>query len=123
MAERNSQSFARVLGTRWHSFAHNGDLPGIEAQPTLMPSAIRPAGETDSEQAFCALLERLQALWATKQAPTLVARLKLIECFAADLRRLGPANFIYSDGDALFAHADRRRPHNYLKRWPAESQT
>lgn len=108
VAERNSQPFARVLGTRWHSFAHNGDLPGIETQPTLIPSAIRPAGETDSELAFCALLERLQPLWAAKQAPTLAARVKLIDCFAAEVRRLGPANFIYSDGDALFAHADRR---------------
>ncbi len=108
VAERNSQPFARIFGTRWHSFAHNGDLPGIEAQAALQLAEIRPAGETDSEQAFCALLERVQPLWAAGPAPPLGARLKLIECFAADLRRLGPANFIYSDGDALFAHADRR---------------
>ncbi len=29
--------------------------------------------------------------------------------FAAELRRLGPANFLYADGDALFVHGDRRR--------------
>jgi hypothetical protein len=28
--------------------------------------------------------------------------------FGAALRELGPANFLYCDGDALFAHADRR---------------
>jgi glutamine amidotransferase len=59
--------------------------------------------------ALCALLERLQPHWTAKQAATLAARVKLIDCFAVDLRRLGPANFIYSDGDALFAHADRRQ--------------
>ena len=29
--------------------------------------------------------------------------------FAADARRLGQANFLYSDGDTLFAHGHRRR--------------
>ena len=28
--------------------------------------------------------------------------------FAARLRPLGPFNFVYSDGDALFVHAHRR---------------
>ena len=32
-----------------------------------------------------------------------------ISAFAAELRDLGPANFLYADGDALFVHAHRRR--------------
>ena len=32
----------------------------------------------------------------------------LLAAFAADMRALGPANFLYSDGDALFAHGHRR---------------
>jgi glutamine amidotransferase len=39
----------------------------------------------------------------------LEARLSLLALFAADLRLLGPANFLYADGDALFAHGHRRR--------------
>nr|WP_288756156.1 class II glutamine amidotransferase [uncultured Pseudomonas sp.] len=40
--------------------------------------------------------------------PTLKQRLDLIASFAIELRKLGPANFMYADGDVLFAHADRR---------------
>jgi len=29
--------------------------------------------------------------------------------FASDLRTMGPANFLYSDGDVLFAHGNRRK--------------
>ena len=29
--------------------------------------------------------------------------------FAGELRALGPANFLYSDGDLLFAHGHRRK--------------
>jgi glutamine amidotransferase len=32
----------------------------------------------------------------------------VLAAFAADLRALGPANFLYADGDALVAHSDRR---------------
>jgi glutamine amidotransferase len=35
-------------------------------------------------------------------------RLAVVADFAAELRKLGPANFLYADGDALFAHGHRR---------------
>jgi glutamine amidotransferase len=40
--------------------------------------------------------------------PELSIRLAVIADYASELRALGPANFIYADGDALFVHADRR---------------
>jgi glutamine amidotransferase len=105
---RNCQPFVRELGGAWHGFAHNGDLPGIADALPLRPGAFRPVGETDSEQAFCALLERLRPLWQADRPPDLPARRRVVEAYAAELRALGPANFLYCDGDALFAHADRR---------------
>jgi predicted glutamine amidotransferase len=108
VALRNCQPFVRELGGLWHTFAHNGDLPGIEREASMLVEAYRPVGETDSERAFCALLERLRPLWLAKEPPDLETRLRVIEPFAAELRCLGPANFLYYDGDALFAHADRR---------------
>ena len=108
VALRNCQPFVRELGGAWHAFAHNGDLPGIAGHEAFKAQSFRPVGETDSELAFCALLERLRPLWSADAPPTLEARLAVIEPFAAALRALGPANFLYSDGDALFAHADRR---------------
>jgi predicted glutamine amidotransferase len=108
VALRNCQPFVRELGGAWHSFAHNGDLVGIERDGRLKPEAYRPVGETDSELAFCALLERLRPLWRANAPPDVAARLRVIEAFATELRGLGPSNFLYCDGDALFAHADRR---------------
>lgn len=104
----NTQPFVRELGGRSHVFAHNGDLRGIQGDAAFGPGAWRPVGETDSEHAFCALLERLRPLWEEGAAPTLQARLAVLAAYAADLRRLGPANFLYADGDALFAHGHRR---------------
>ena len=108
VALRNCQPFVRELGGVWHTFAHNGDLPGIGAHKFFQSQSFCPVGETDSERAFCALLDQLRALWLAAVPPSLGARLRVIEPFAAMLRTLGPANFLYADGDALFAHADRR---------------
>ena len=104
----NTQPFARELGGRMHVFAHNGHLPGIENSEVLKPGPCRPIGQTDSELAFCALFARLSTLWAGDAVPSLDARVSLLAAFAADLRPLGPANFLYADGDALFAHGHRR---------------
>jgi glutamine amidotransferase len=105
----NSQPFARELAGRMHVFAHNGDLPGIERSVNLAFNRYRPVGTTDSENAFCALLERISELWhASSTPPPLDRRLSMVSQFAADLRNLGPANFLYADGETLFAHGDRR---------------
>jgi glutamine amidotransferase len=65
-------------------------------------------GDTDSERAFCVLLERLTAIWLRGGTPALDARFAVVAGFAAEIRRLGPANFIYSDADALFIHGHKR---------------
>ena len=105
----NTQPFARELAGRMHVFVHNGDLPGIARSDSIAFDRYRPVGTTDSEYAFCALLERIRGLWdATSVVPTMEERLSVVSQFAADLRELGPANFIYADGDALFAHGHRR---------------
>lgn len=109
VATRNCQPFARELGGAWHCFAHNGDLPGLSDDAGFRPDDFRPVGETDSEQAFCALMGRMRALWRDGAVPSLAARLAMVARFAQALRAFGPANFLYCDGDALFAHGHRRR--------------
>lgn len=105
----NTQPFVRQVMGRIHVFAHNGDLPGVEASGTLVFDRYRPVGTTDSESASCALFERMQSLWSdSPPLPSLAARLAVIAKFAAELRQLGPANFLYADGDTLFAHSHRR---------------
>ena len=105
----NTQPFTRELGGQVHVFAHNGDLDGAGLRNSFRLGAYHPVGETDSEYAFCALLERLSRHWREpKQAPPVAVRLALVSEFAAGLRTLGPANFLYADGDALFVHGHKR---------------
>lgn len=92
-----------------HVFAHNGDLDRIALSRLASSDGFRPVGETDSELAFCILLERLRPLWRGDiGVPALDERCHVVKSFAQELRALGPANFIYIDGDALFAHGHKR---------------
>lgn len=106
----NTQPFTRELAGRRHLFAHNGKLPGILSMRAFRPERFHPVGETDSEHAFCALLQRLGALWIEPdRPPPLEDRLAVVSAFALELRALGPANFLYADGEVLFAHGHRRK--------------
>jgi predicted glutamine amidotransferase len=106
----NAQPFIRELAGRIHLFAHNGDLPGIFASSIFQPERFNPIGETDSERAFCVLLDRMASFWKDRTStPTLRERFLIVSSFADELRALGPANFLYSDGDLLFAHGHRRK--------------
>ncbi|MDI1285824.1 MAG: class II glutamine amidotransferase [Reyranella sp.] len=104
----NTQPFARELGGRTHLFAHNGRLEGIDVPFAASAKRFQPLGDTDSEMAFCLLLERLSPLWDGGGVPTLAARLAAVTGFAAEMRSLGPANFLYSDGAVVFGHGHRR---------------
>jgi predicted glutamine amidotransferase len=104
----NTQPFARELGGRMHVFAHNGRLDGIETRCAGQWQRFQPLGQTDSEIAFCILLERLSALWHHSAVPPIEERLQVIARFAGEMREQGPANFLYTDGDVLFAHGHRR---------------
>lgn len=107
----NTHPFRRELGGSMHVFAHNGSLSDIENNLAFETPFFRPVGQTDSEYAFCLLLQRLSPLWqaADGGVPSLPDRLDVVARTAADLRRLGSANFLYADGDVLFAHAHKRR--------------
>ncbi len=108
VAMKNCQPFTRELAGRMHLFAHNGDL-ALERLRLHRPLIhYRPVGDTDSEYAFCVLLEQLRRLWLGVGVPSLDERLAVVAEFAAAIRPLGPANFIYADGDATFLHGDRR---------------
>jgi len=100
------------LGGRAHVFAHNGHLPSLSGARSVGLKRFNPIGDSDSEVAFCILLEQLTPLWRRTNVPSLSDRLGVIRAFAAQMRELGPANFLYTDGDALFAHGHRRTQDN-----------
>ena len=106
----NTQPFTRELGGATHVFAHNGILDDVERAVPLSPAGCRPVGDTDSEHAFCVLIERLRPVWldAQRAAPPLAQRQAIVAQFARDIAPLGAANFLYSDGDVTFVHAHKR---------------
>lgn len=116
----NTQPFQRELGGRAHVFAHNGNMPGVREACSLETRRFSPVGDTDSEFAFCCLLERLGKLWDREEggAPSVEMRLGVVAGLAASLRSLGPFNFVYSDGDALFVHAHIRKHDDGSERPP-----
>jgi predicted glutamine amidotransferase len=109
VALANTQPFVRELGGVSHCFAHNGNLSEIFSDPRFaLDGRYQPVGQTDSEHAFCVLMSRLAALQDGRHRPSLARRRATVATFAADIASLGPANFLYSDAQVLFAHGHRR---------------
>ena len=103
VALENTHPFQRELWGRYWAFAHNGDLKDF--RPHLHAS-FHPVGSTDSELAFCWLMQELSKSHA---------RLPPIGELTATLRELVPRiaahgafNFMLSDGEALWAHCSTR---------------
>ncbi|MFN2287134.1 MAG: class II glutamine amidotransferase [Chromatocurvus sp.] len=105
----NTGPFSRELNGRVHVFTHNGNLESLPHSSLVGNDFFQPVGETDSELAFCLLLDRIRQLpYPRGQLPSLQSRLDTVIEVALALRALGPASFLYADGDVLFVHADRR---------------
>jgi len=104
-ALRNTQPFSREIAGFRHVFCHNGNLADIRNK--IAKSHFSPIGETDSEYAFCFLLAQVENLWSEGR-PELGRRVELIGSVFDRFAALGPANFLYSDGEYLYAYANRR---------------
>jgi len=112
VALENTHPFLRELWGRYWIFAHNGDLPGYAPR---LHAAFRPVGETDSERAFCWLMQELaKAHAALPPVAELTATLReLVPRIAAH----GTFNALLSNGEALWAHCSTRL-HHVLRRHP-----
>jgi glutamine amidotransferase len=96
----NAQPFVRE-GWHAHLFAHNGDLPAYSSRD-IPADRFNPIGETDLEIAF--VFSRPNGGdWTVQGAVPTPARF-IVSSFAGEPRKLGPANFLYSDGEMLFVH-------------------
>lgn len=103
VALENCHPFVRELWGRYWVFAHNGDLHGYAPR---LHGQFRPVGDTDSEKAFCWLMQELAKAHAS--VPT-------VEELSCTLRELMPApaqhgtfNMLLSNGQALWAHASTK---------------
>jgi predicted glutamine amidotransferase len=104
----NTHPFRRALGRHIHLFAHNGTLTEFDWLVGNVARHHLPIGETDSELAFCTLLSRLDIHYGRSEMPLLEIRFDVFSAVCKEMKLLGPSNFLYYDGEVLFAHADKR---------------
>ncbi|HJU71023.1 MAG TPA: class II glutamine amidotransferase [Paucimonas sp.] len=100
IALENCHPFVRELWGRYWVFAHNGDLKNF-APPLDGP--YHPVGNTDSEWAFCHVLQQLRQRFGDRP-PALPALTAALQELARDISAYGPFNMMLSDGSALFTH-------------------
>ena len=104
VALENTHPFMRELWGRYWIFAHNGNLKDFSPQ---LDGCCLPVGTTDSEQAFCFLLQSLRRRYPHAQPAPEVLHEALSE-LTAGLCQYGEFNYLLSNGNCLFAHCSTR---------------
>lgn len=102
----NCHPFVRELWGRYWVFAHNGDLKNFAPR---LHGGFRPVGNTDSEQAFCWLLQELAKSHAS--VPSIPELTLTLRELVPQISRHGTFNFLLSNGEALWAHASTQLYH------------
>lgn len=99
VALENTHPFMRELWGRYWIFAHNGNLQDFAPR---LDGSFLPVGRTDSERAFCFLLQNLRARFtAPPPRDSLFAALREL---TAQIAAHGEFNYLLSNGECLFAH-------------------
>lgn len=108
----NCHPFTRELWGRYWVFAHNGDLKNYAPR---LHGNFRPVGSTDSELAFCWLLQELNKSHAS--VPSIAELTHTLAELVPRIAAHGTFNFLLSNGEALWAHASTKL-HFVLRRPP-----
>ena len=115
----NTHPFVRACcGRRW-VFAHNGKVPELlAARGCCHPRHSRPAGQTDSEHAFCYLLEEIHGVSAAGRPAGFSSGpatggdgepwFETLALRSAAIAAYGQFNFLMSDGAYLIAYGHDR---------------
>jgi glutamine amidotransferase len=96
----NTHPFVRELWGRYWIFAHNGTLENFSPH---IRGHYQPVGQTDSELAFCYLLETLRTAFPQGR-PAIAELLTVVREVTQRLASHGIFNYLLSDGEYLFAH-------------------
>lgn len=112
VALENCHPFVRELWGRYWVFAHNGTLHDFHPR---LHGGFRPVGQTDSERAFCWIMQELAKSHAG--VPTVEELTITLRDLTKQIARYGTFNFLMSNGRALWAHCstnlffvERRHP-------------
>jgi glutamine amidotransferase len=103
IALRNCHPFQRELWGQTWVFAHNGNLENFTPE---LDGSYLPVGETDSEQAFCLIMQTLRqthGACASKVRPTVGDIVKTMETVVRHIAAHGTFNMLLSNGEALYS--------------------
>ena len=103
VALENCHPFVRELWGRYWVFAHNGDLKDFAPR---LHGSFKPVGSTDSERAFCWIMQELSKSHA--DVPSVAELSITLRELAAKISPHGTFNFLLSNGQALWAHASTK---------------
>lgn len=105
----NTHPFRRTCCGREWVFAHNGIIPDAAAldDPHAAPLCA-PAGDTDSEHAFCVVLDYIAAAFSSSGTAQGREWLNALARAAETLASHGRFNFLMSDGVHLIAYGHDR---------------
>ena len=101
----NTHPFKRVLWGRHWVFAHNGTLPQVKKRKLRVEE---PLGETDSEHAFCWMIERIRDAFPGGYPKDQRRLWKAVADLGAELGTEGKFNFLLADGRHLYARCGTR---------------
>ncbi len=119
-----AQPFARSFAGRDFLFMHNGDLDKSELKKRQgSPTNLQePLGKTDSELAFCTLLEQMHELGARR-----IADLdpEVLHSWFQRFDRLGSSDMYFSDGSSIACFHGTQSPKQmyYTRILPPDNQT
>ncbi|MBU0586945.1 MAG: class II glutamine amidotransferase [Gammaproteobacteria bacterium] len=113
----NCHPFVRELWGRYWVFAHNGDLKNFAPR---LHGNFHPVGNTDSELAFCWLMQELAKSHAG--VPSVEELTLTLQELSPMIARHGTFNFMLSNGEALWAHASTKL-YYVVREYPFKSAT
>ena len=97
----NCHPFVRQWKGQHWTFCHNGDLQGFNP---AAGDVFAPVGGTDSERAFCWILEQLRAHFGAGPRPAWRDLAPVLADLAQQVAQHGIFNFVLGNGEALFAY-------------------
>lgn len=109
----NCHPFMRELWGRHWIFAHNGDLKDFSP---FLSGVYQPVGDTDSELAFCTLMQGLRKRFPGSQPP-LNELCHALADITREITQHGVFNYLLSNGQALFSHCSTRL-YYIVRQWP-----
>lgn len=96
----NTHPFTRELWGQFWTFAHNGQLTGYQHLET---GRYRPVGETDSELAFCWLLNQLEIHFPEPPQALRDVFLFIAKC-CDEIKTLGIFNMLLTNGEFVMTY-------------------